>query len=99
MDPILLRGLERLLIVAAATFTIYLGYRLFCLGVTGGPRLDCKTAWGRFVVGGSGPGLALMAWGCTVLVYALVYGGALVTHPPGPGPQPQVLSVLKSLPK
>ena len=79
MDPIALRGIERILIILAATFTVYLGYRLFIHGV-GGNQLECKTSWGKFVLGGSGPGLAFMIYGCGVLTHALLYGGASVDH-------------------
>jgi hypothetical protein len=67
--------------------TIVLGYRLFTLGVTGGKSVEAKTAWGRLVIGGTGPGLVFMTWGCSVMIYALIYGGAEVTKA---GAQPVV---------
>jgi hypothetical protein len=79
MEPaILLRGIERLLVVGSATLTIYLGFRLFVIGATAGKSVEAKTAFGRVVVGGTAPGLVFMTWGCSVLIYALLHGGAEV---------------------
>ena len=77
-SAILFRGVERLLIVVSATLTIYLGFKLFVLGATAGKSVEAKTVFGRVVVGGTAPGLVFMTWGCSVLIYALLHGGAEV---------------------
>jgi hypothetical protein len=81
-DPILFRGLERLLIVVCATIIAYLGYRLYRTGPSGRPDhegptgVDFGSNFVRFAVSGTGPGLAFMALGMAVIIVALFTGGA-----------------------
>ena len=77
------RGIERLVIAAGAILTIFWGYRLFSLGVTSGKHMECKTSFGRFVMGGTAPGIVFMSYGCWVLVEALLHGGAEWTKDAG----------------
>ena len=64
----ILRYLERILAILGGIFAIYLGYQLFLRGMDQG---DVQFSFGKFIVSGQGPGIAFMAGGLTVLIYAI----------------------------
>ena len=80
MDAIMWRGAERLLIVVASMMIEYLGYALFRDGKESYNTVDFESKVGKIVISGTGPGLVFMIFGATVLVSALIYGGATVTN-------------------
>lgn len=81
MDPILLRGLERIFITVGAVIFAYLGYRLFLKGKDSGPgTLEVKSDLLKVVVSGQGPGLFFMAFGAVVLMFSILSGGAKVSE-------------------
>lgn len=81
MDPILLRGIERIVIVIGAVFFAFLGYKLFLKGKDSGPgKLEVQSDILRVIVSGQGPGLFFMAFGAIILVFSIVNGGAKVSE-------------------
>lgn len=81
MDPILLRGMERILITLGAVLFAYLGYRLFLKGKESGPgSLKVESDLLKIVVSGQGPGLFFMAFGAIVLMFSILSGGAKVSE-------------------
>jgi hypothetical protein len=82
MDPIVWRGLERLIVVTGAITFAYLGYRLFLAGIDKGPsKIEAETRFYKFAFSGVGPGLSFMAFGAIILVTALFTGGAQTVAP------------------
>ena len=80
-DLFLLRGLERIFVVAAAALFGFLGYRLFLHGHTRGRAVtSIDSAWAKFIFSGTGPGLIFMAFGAVVLVWSLASGGVKTTE-------------------
>jgi hypothetical protein len=76
VEPIFLRGIERLVIVFGAIAIAYLGYKLYLLGVEKGRgQLKAESKLYTFVLSGQGPGLFFMALSSVVLVTALFTGG------------------------
>jgi hypothetical protein len=78
-DPTVWRGVERLLITIGAILFGVLGYKLYQLGFTkpaGTVKVESKLL--QFVLSGTGPGIAFMAFAALVLASALVTGGAAV---------------------
>ena len=79
-DPIFLRSVERILLVAAAIYLGFLGYKLFLYGIASGrsasnPQLQVPTA----LYSGVAPGLFFMfVAGAVVLVVSLT------GNPPAP---------------
>lgn len=74
-NPLLIRGIERILIVLTAALFAFLGYRLFRLGHDSGPgKLTAKTKVGEVILSGTGPGLFFMAFGGLVLLAAVFHG-------------------------
>jgi|CXWL01.1.fsa_nt_gi hypothetical protein len=79
MDPIVFRGIERLLIIVGAIFFGYLGYRLFVKGLTiGEGNLKFESKAMKIIFSGTGPGLFFMAFGAVVLVVAIAIGGVSI---------------------
>jgi hypothetical protein len=79
MDPIVFRGIERLLIVAGGIVFGYLGYRLFEKGLTAGEgNLKFESKALKIIFSGTGPGLFFMAFGAVILVVALWIGGVSI---------------------
>ena len=77
MDPILLRGIERIIIITGAIFFAYLGYRLYRIGVEKGiEHLTAESKFVKFVLSGTGPGLFFMGFGGILLTIALFTGKA-----------------------
>jgi hypothetical protein len=75
------RGTERLMIVACAALSMYLGYRLFIFDVKDGvSKLNAQVQWVKIAFSGVGPGLFFMAFGAIVLIVALMTGGASDQH-------------------
>lgn len=80
-DPILMRGIERILIVIAAVVFAYMGYLLFDGGHKRGKALiSVESGFMRATLSGTGPGLVFMGLGAFVLIYALAFGGARATQ-------------------
>jgi hypothetical protein len=81
MDPLfLLRGIERLTIVAGGILVAYLGYKLYLRGASSSPtQVDISSQFMRFAASGTGPGLLFMAFGSAILVCSLIFGG-VTTH-------------------
>lgn len=80
MDPIIFRGIERLLIIIGGIFFGYLGYRLFVKGLTAGEgTLKYESRFMKVLFSGTGPGLFFMAFGAIVLMVAIAKGGATAT--------------------
>lgn len=76
-EAIILRGLERILIVLTAALFGYLGYRLFLRGITDEKaKVAFKSKIAQLTFSGAAPGLIFMAFGVLVLMYALIFGGA-----------------------
>ncbi|HKO93869.1 MAG TPA: hypothetical protein VJU61_22100 [Polyangiaceae bacterium] len=66
------RGVERCLVVLGAIAFGYLGHRLYLAGVPSIPmKLDMDVPIVKFALSGGGPGIVFMAFGSTVLVWAL----------------------------
>lgn len=81
MDPILLRGIERILITVGAVIFAYLGYRLFLKGKDSAPSsLEVESDLLKVVVSGQGPGLFFMAFGAIVLMFSILSGGGKVSE-------------------
>jgi len=81
-DAVFWRGCERVVIVLGGIIAIYLGYRLYCLGVVKG-RTTSKLSWrevGEIAVAGGGPGMAFVGFGAFILGAALWTGGAKVEN-------------------
>jgi hypothetical protein len=76
-DPILLRGIERILIVAGSIAFGYLGYRLFIFGISDGlSRIKAQSKIFTLTFSGTAPGLFFMFCGAAILVSSIVFGGA-----------------------
>jgi hypothetical protein len=68
-EILLMRGFERLLIIAGGIFFGYLGYRLFLFGVEKGTaKMSAETKFYRIVFSGTAPGLFFMLCGCVILL-------------------------------
>jgi len=77
MDPILLREIERIIIIAGAVFFAYLGYRLYRIGVERGiEHITAESKFVKFVLSGAGPGLFFMGFGGILLTTALFTSNA-----------------------
>ena len=77
MDPIALRGIERILITCGGIIFGYLGYRLFLLGIEKGTSsVTTESKFFKLVFTGTAPGLFFMFAGACILMTALVFGGA-----------------------
>ena len=77
MDPILLKGMERIIIAAGAIFFAYLGYRLYRVGVEKRiGQLNGEPNFAEFVLSGAGPGLFFMLFGAILLTVVLFTGKA-----------------------
>ena len=71
------RGLANLVVVLGGILAIYLGYRLYVLGVsTTETTAEIKTHLATLVMNGAGPGIGLVFLGAAVLMAAIVTGGA-----------------------
>lgn len=80
MDPLILRGLERIIVAIGAIVFAYFGYRLYLSGVEKGrTHLSAESKFYKFALSGTGPGLFFMALGGVVLVSALFTGGGVKT--------------------
>lgn len=80
MDPIVWRGIERLVICLGAIAFAYLGYRLYAIGIKPGRNTTTvESPLLKFALSGTGPGLFFMAFGATVLAIALSTGDARTT--------------------
>jgi hypothetical protein len=76
IDPILVRGVDRLLIDGLAFGFAFLGYKLYMNGITKGKgEMRAKSKLGELMLSGTGPGLFFMAFGAIVLIVCLVTGG------------------------
>jgi hypothetical protein len=76
-DPLAMRGIERLFVVAASALFGFLGYKLFVFGVTTGrSTLTAESKIIKLVFSGTGPGLFFMFVAGCVLFAALLTGGA-----------------------
>lgn len=74
-DPIIWRGIERILIVIGAIFLSFLGYKLYIKGHSSGKntlQVDSKLL--KFILSGQGPGLFFMAFSALVLIWAISLG-------------------------
>ena len=79
-DPIIWRGIERLLIALGGIVFAYLGYRLYVQGITRGRgEAQVKSPILQFALSGTGPGLFFMAFGAIVLSISLSTGGSSTT--------------------
>jgi hypothetical protein len=77
MEPFLLRGLERLAVIAGAITIAYFGYKLYLHGIEKGRgQLKSESKFFSFVLSGTGPGLFFMAFSSIILVMALFTGGS-----------------------
>jgi len=77
MDPIVWRGIERLVISVGSIIIAYLGYRLYLHGVKSGKNtVEVESPLLKFALSGTGPGLFFMAFGACVLSISLYTGGA-----------------------
>ena len=95
MDPVMFRGIERLLIVVGGIFLAYLGYRLFTRGIAeGASKLDVKTAWAKVVFSGTGPGLIFMLAGTGILI-AAIWGKLSIEDDPSK-PHEQIAALTKA---
>ena len=80
-DPVIWRGIERLIIVLSAALFGFLGYRLYVKGISKSKSdLNVQSPILRFAVSGTGPGLLFMAFGALVLVWSVSIGGASTTE-------------------
>jgi hypothetical protein len=78
-NPMIWRGLERIIISLGAIAFGYLGYKLYKLGVKKNRNtLTVKSSFLKFALSGTGPGLVFMAFGATVLIAGLFTGGASI---------------------
>lgn len=72
VDPVLVRGIERIIIALSASLFCFLGYKLFRHGVTKGyGSLSFQSKLLKIVFSGTGPGLFFMAFGALVLIVAV----------------------------
>jgi hypothetical protein len=77
IDPVLLRGFERILISCGAILSIFLGYRLFNNGIEGErSTAEVDSSFFKLLINGTGPGLFFMSLGIAVLIIGLLTGGA-----------------------
>ena len=77
-DPIVLRAIERYLIIIGAIVFAVLGYRLFMNGIkSGSSELRAKGKGFELIFSGKAPGLFFMLCAATVFFMALATG---VTH-------------------
>ena len=73
----LCRGLEKIVIDIGAIITIYLGYRLYRLGIDKGTSqvtfepTFLNLPLGKFICSGTGPGLVFMLIGAAILCVSL----------------------------
>ncbi|XPF94465.1 hypothetical protein ACM9HF_00200 [Colwellia sp. RE-S-Sl-9] len=75
MDPMLIRGFERILIIFGAIFLCYLGYRLFTYGVAKeNINLEIKSTALKVIFSGQGPGLFFMAFGAIIMITSITLG-------------------------
>jgi hypothetical protein len=75
-DPIVWRGMERLMIAVGAIVFGYFGYKLYELGMTKGKTdIGIRSSFFQFAVSGTGPGLVFLTFGATVLVAGIFSGG------------------------
>lgn len=80
-DPIIWRGIERILIILTSALLAVLGYKLYIKGLSGGEnslQVDSKLL--KFVLSGQGPGLLFMAFGALIMIWAISFGQAQVTQ-------------------
>src|SRR5438045_2031580 len=71
----IMRGTERLLVVACAAVIAVLGYKLFIHGVTKGlSRFETSSKLIRITFSGTGPGLVFMGFAGVILLSALYTG-------------------------
>jgi len=78
-NPMIWRGIERIIITLGGIAFGYLGYKLYKLGVKKGKNaLTVKSSFLKFALSGMGPGLIFMAFGATVLISGLFTGGASI---------------------
>ena len=76
-NPVLMLGIERIVITLTAAFFGYLGYRLFLHGAEmDSARLEGKGFFGEWILSGTAPGLFFVLLGSTVLIVALLRGSA-----------------------
>ena len=68
--PLIMRGMERIIVTIIACIVTYLGYKLFVKGV-GESRAETsiKTDFITFLLKGRAPGLFFMAFGCMILFF------------------------------
>jgi len=77
MDIVLIRGLERILIILGAIFVSYLGYKLYLNGhLKGANKLQVKAEFMNFIISGQGAGLLFMALGALIMIFS-IYSGKL----------------------
>lgn len=76
-NPLVWRGIERIIIIVGAVFFGLLGYKLYINGITKSKsNVELKSAFVNFILSGSGPGLIFMVLGAFVLLSSIFYGGA-----------------------
>lgn len=74
-DPIIWRGIERILIVIGAIFLSLLGYKLYIKGVThNNNELQIDSKLLKFILSGQGPGLFFMAFSSLIFIWAISLG-------------------------
>jgi len=72
VDPLVLRAIERFMIVGGAIIFGFFGFGLFSRGIEKGHnKLAAESRWFKIVFSGTGPGLFFMAFGAIILVTAL----------------------------
>lgn len=72
MDTFAFREIERIAIITGAVFIAFLGYKLFCLGITTeASKMEGEGHGFKLSLSGTGPGLFFMAFGSLVLVAGL----------------------------
>lgn len=81
MEQILIiRGVERILIVLAATLCIYLGYLLFIKGVSGQASLKAQVDRSKLQVVNAAPGIFFAIFGAAILC-VMVFHVVIVSGP------------------
>lgn len=81
LDPVAMRGVERIVITIIGAFFGYLGFRLFRLGIThGSATLSGESKWGKLLFSGTAPGLFFMFVGGFIVAVALLTGGGQTTE-------------------
>ena len=71
-DQLLIRGIERIIIVIAGIVSLYLGYSLFIKGVSGEASLHVEHNKTKIQLLNAAPGLFFAALGCVILVYSIL---------------------------